>query len=42
MCGRTRPKVLVRPFTLLLGDPLHFIMQVRQFQNLCARVSALG
>jgi hypothetical protein len=40
MRGRTHPKALLRPVTLLLGDPLHFAMQVRQFQNLRTRVSA--
>ncbi len=40
MRGRSPPKALLRPFGMLLGDPLHFVMQVRQFQNLRARVSA--
>ena len=40
MRGRSRPKALLRPFGVLFGDPLHFVMQIRQFQNLRARVSA--
>lgn len=38
MRGRTHPKAL-RPFLWLFGDPLHFAMQARQFQNLRTRVS---
>jgi hypothetical protein len=47
--GRTRlvvrklgrgPRPFTWPFDLLLGDPLHFIMQTRQFHNLRTRVSA--
>ena len=40
MRGRSHPKALLRPFLVLFGDPLHFAMQVRQFQNLRTRVSA--
>lgn len=36
--GRSRPRPLMRAFDLLLGEPLHFIMQSRQFHNLRARV----
>lgn len=36
--GRSRPRALMRPFDLLVGEPLHFIMQTRQFHNLRARV----
>ena len=45
--GRTRlvvrklgrgPRVFTWPFDLLLGDPLHCIMQTRQFHNLRTRV----
>ena len=28
------------PFGLLLGEPLHFVMQTRQFRNLRTRVGA--
>jgi hypothetical protein len=47
--GRTRlvvrkrgrgPRLFTRPFGLLLGEPLHFAMQTRQFHNLRSRVSA--
>jgi hypothetical protein len=40
MRGRSRPSALLRPLGLLVGDPLHFTMQVRQFHNLRARVKA--
>ena len=39
MRGRTRPRTLLRPFGLGVGDPAHFIMQARQFHGLRARVS---
>lgn len=38
--GTSRPRPLLRPFGLVLGDPLHFIMQTRQFHGLRARVGA--
>lgn len=41
--GRGRPKLLTRAFDLLLGEPLHFLMQTRQFHNLRTRLgSAAG
>ncbi|HZD65625.1 MAG TPA: nitroreductase family deazaflavin-dependent oxidoreductase [Acidimicrobiales bacterium] len=36
--GRTRPRVLMAPFDLVVGEPAHFIMQTRQFHNLGTRV----
>lgn len=38
--GRSRPRLLMAPFDLLVGQPGHFIMQARQFRNLRARVQA--
>jgi hypothetical protein len=38
--SRGRPRLFTRPFGLLLGEPVHFIMQVRQFHNLRTRVGA--
>ena len=38
--NRGRPRSFTRPFGLLLGEPVHFIMQTRQFHNLRARVGA--
>ena len=38
--SRGRPRPLTRPFSLLLGEPLHFVMQTRQFHNLRRRVGA--
>ena len=38
--SRSRPRLFGRPFTLLLGEPVHFIMQTRQFHNLRTRVGA--
>jgi hypothetical protein len=35
--GMSRPRPLLRPFGLVLGDPLHFIMQARQFHGLRTR-----
>lgn len=40
MRGRSRPAALLRPIGILLGDALHFSMQVRQFHNLRNRVRA--
>ncbi|MCX4853881.1 hypothetical protein OG426_53760 [Streptomyces canus] len=39
--GQGRPRWLVGPFDLLLGEPAHFIMQTRQFHNLRHRLDAL-
>ena len=36
----SRPRPLARPLDLLVGEPVHFIMQTRQFQNLRQRVAA--
>ncbi len=38
--SRGRPRLFTRPFGLLAGEPVHFIMQTRQFRNLRARVGA--
>jgi hypothetical protein len=38
--SRSHPRALTRPLTLLVGEPVHFVMQTRQFHNLHARVSA--
>jgi hypothetical protein len=38
--SRSRPRALTRLFSLLVGEPVHFIMQTRQFHNLRTRVSA--
>ena len=38
--GRARPRWFARPYGLLLGEPVHFIMQTRQFHNLRTRVGA--
>jgi len=35
-----RPRLVTRPFGLLVGEPVHFIMQTRQFHNLRTRVGA--
>jgi uncharacterized protein YndB with AHSA1/START domain len=40
MRGRSHPKALLRPPSMLFGDLLHFTMQVRQFHNLRTRVRA--
>jgi hypothetical protein len=40
--SRSRPRWLARPSGLVLGEPLHVVMQTRQFYNLRARVGALG
>lgn len=40
MRGRSHPKLLLRPFLALVGDPVHFAMQLRQFHNLRTRVGA--
>ena len=37
---RSRPRALMAPFDLVVGEPGHFIMQARQFRNLRARVHA--
>jgi hypothetical protein len=38
--NRGRPRPLTRPFGLLVGEPVHFTMQTRQFHNLRTRVGA--
>jgi proline iminopeptidase len=38
--SRGRPRLVTRPFGLLVGEPVHFIMQTRQFHNLRTRVGA--
>jgi hypothetical protein len=38
--GRGRPRLFTRPFGLLVGEPVHLIMQTRQFHNLRTRVGA--
>jgi hypothetical protein len=38
--GRSAPQPLVGAVGLVLLQPLHFIMQTRQFRNMGARVSA--
>jgi hypothetical protein len=38
--NRSRPRRFTRPSSLLLGEPVHLIMQTRQFHNLRARVGA--
>jgi hypothetical protein len=40
--SQSRPQLLTRPLTLLLGEPVHFIMQTRQFHNLHTRVDPRG
>ncbi|MFK4106295.1 hypothetical protein ACI2L1_40830 [Streptomyces sp. NPDC019531] len=37
--GRSRPRVLTRPMDLLFWEHAHFIMQIRQFHNLRARIT---
>jgi hypothetical protein len=36
--SRSAPRPVARPYGLLLGEPLHLLMQTRQFHNLRARV----
>jgi hypothetical protein len=38
--NRGGPRVITRPFALLLSEPMHFAMQTRQFRNLKRRVIA--
>ena len=38
--NRGGPRVMTRPFAFLLGEPMHFAMQARQFRNLRRRVTA--
>ncbi|KOT89929.1 hypothetical protein ADK86_27675 [Streptomyces sp. NRRL F-5755] len=38
--GRSRPRPITRPLDLLLWEPVHLLMQLRQFRNLRTRVSA--
>jgi hypothetical protein len=40
--SRGRPRLVTRPFGLLVGEPVHLIMQTRQFRNLRARVAAMA
>lgn len=37
--SRGRPSLLSRSFALLLGEPMHFAMQTRQFRNLRRRTA---
>ena len=37
--NRSRPRLLNGPFGVLVGEPVHFIMQTRQFHNLRTRVA---
>lgn len=37
--GRSRPRLLTRVFDVLVGEPVHFVMQRRQFHNLRRRVA---
>lgn len=34
------PRLFTRPFGLLIGEPVHLVMQTRQFHNLRSRVGA--
>jgi hypothetical protein len=36
----SRPRPVARPFGLLMGEPLHFVMQTSQFHNLRTRIGA--
>jgi hypothetical protein len=38
--SRSRPRLFGRLFGLLVGEPMHFVMQTRQFHNLRTRVGA--
>jgi len=38
--NRGGPRVITRPFALLLAEPMHFAMQLRQFRTLRRRVTA--
>ena len=38
--NRGGPSVMTRSFAVLLGEPMHFAMQTRQFRNLRQRVTA--
>jgi hypothetical protein len=38
--NRGGPRVITRPFAVLLGEPMHFAMQTRQFRNLRRRVTS--
>jgi hypothetical protein len=40
--SRSRPRWFAGPSGLLVGEPVHFLMQARQFRNLRARVGADG
>jgi hypothetical protein len=38
--SRSRPRSLTRPLGVLVFEPMHFVMQTRQFHNLRTRVAA--
>ena len=38
--SRGRPRPVTRPFGLLVGEPVHFMLQTRQFRNLRTRVGS--
>jgi hypothetical protein len=38
--NRGGPRVIARPFGILVGEPMHFVMQTRQFRNLRRRLAA--
>jgi hypothetical protein len=38
--NRSPPRLLNRPLTVLVGEPVHFFMQARQFHNLRTRMGA--
>jgi proline iminopeptidase len=38
--GRSGPRAVARLFALLIGEPTHFAMQIRQFRNLRKRLAA--
>jgi hypothetical protein len=38
--NRGGPRVVARPFGILVGEPMHFLMQTRQFRNLRKRLAA--
>ncbi len=40
--SRSRPRLLARPLGVLIGEPVHFILQTRQFHNLRRRVRREG
>ena len=38
--SRNRPRLVTGPSSLTVGEPVHLIMQTRQFHNLRARLGA--